>query len=75
MTRFKASSVTKGSSQILSVEYCETLVLTPAASSIRLLVATFLENDPDLFHLDEKQGFVQSDHDTEMFMCLPPGCD
>lgn len=72
VTRPKARMVAKGFSQIPGVDFDGTYAPTPAASSIRLLVATSLENDLDLFHLDAEQAFVQSDVDTETFMRIPP---
>ena len=74
VTKAKARLVAKGFSQKPGVDYDETFAPTPASPSIRLLVATAVEQDFDLFHFDAEQAFVQSDLDNEIYMRLPPGC-
>ena len=73
VTKPKARLVAKVFSQIPGVDYQETFAPTPAASSIKLLVATAVDLDLGLFHLDAEQAFVQSELDTDIFMRLPSG--
>ena len=64
VTEPKARLVAKGFSQIPGVDYHETFAPTPSASSIKLLVATAIDLDLGLFHLDAEQAFVQSKLDS-----------
>ena len=63
----------KGFSQNLGVDYDEMFALTPASPSIRLLVATAVEQDFDLFYFDAEQASVQSDLATRFTCDFPPG--
>ena len=70
----KARLVARGFSQVHTVGYSETYALTPAASSVKLLVAIAVKNDWELRQLDVKQAFIQADLDFNVFMKLPDGC-
>ena len=52
----------------------ETYAPTPAASSVKLLVAIAVKNDWELRQLDVKQAFIQAELDFNVFMKLPDGC-
>ena len=52
----------------------ETYAPTPAASSVKLLVAIAVKNDWELRQLDVKQAFMQADLDFNVFSELPDGC-
>ena len=66
--------VAKGFSQKLGIDYDETFAPTPHASSIRLLLATAVQEDLDILHFDAEQAFIQSNLEEEIYMRLPPGC-
>ena len=70
----KARLVGRGFSQVHTVDFFETYVPTPAASSAKLLVANAVKNDRELRRLDVKQAFIQADLDFNVFMKLPDGC-
>ena len=73
VTKAKARLVAKGFSQKPGVDYDETFVPTPASPSIRLIVATAVEQDFDIFYFDAEQAFVQSNLDNEITCDVPPG--
>ena len=50
--------------------FLEAYAPTPAASSVKLLVAIAVENDWELRQLDVKQAFIQADLDFNVFMKL-----
>ncbi|CAM9346201.1 unnamed protein product [Ascophyllum nodosum] len=70
----KARLVARGFSQVHTVDFLETYAPTPAASSVKLLVAIAVKNDWELRQLDVKQAFIQADLDFNVFMKLPDGC-
>ena len=71
----KARLVARGFSQVHTVDFLETYVPTPAASSVKLLVAIAVKNDWDLRQLVVKQAFIQAGLDYyNVFMKLPGGC-
>ena len=70
----KARLVARGFSQVHTVDFLETYAPTPAASSVKLLVAVAVENDWELRQLDVKQAFIQTDLNFNVFMKLPDGC-
>ena len=70
----KARLVARGFSQVHTVHFLETYAPTPAASSVKLLVAIAVKNDWELRQLDVKQAFIQADLDFNVFMKLPDGC-
>ena len=70
-----ARLVARGFSQVHTVDFLETYAPTPAASSVKLLVAIAVKNDWDLQQLVVKQAFIQADLDCyNIFMKLPDGC-
>ena len=70
----KARLVARGFSQVHTVDFLETYAPTPAASSVKLLVAIAVKNDWELRPLDVKQAFILADLDFNVFMKLPGGC-
>ena len=70
----KARLVAKGFSQKLGIDYDETFAPTPHASSIRLLLATAVQEDLDILHFDAEQAFIESKLEENIYMRLPPGC-
>ena len=70
----KARLVARGFSQVYTVDFLENYAPTPAASSVKPLVATAVKNDWELRQLDVKQAFIQADSDFNVFMKLPKGC-
>ena len=70
----KARQAGRGFSQVHTVGFLETYAPTPAASSVKLLVAIAVKNDWELRQLDVKQAFIQADLDFNVFMKLPDGC-
>ena len=70
----KSSLVARGFSQVHIVYFLETYAPTPAASSVKLLVAIAVKNDWELRQLDVKQAFIQTDLDFNVFMKLLDGC-
>ena len=66
--------VAKGFSQTPVIDFQETFSPTPTAALIRLLVATVVMLDQELFHLDAEQAYVQSKLNEDIYMKLPPGC-
>ena len=70
----KARLVARGVSQVHTVDFLETYVPTPAASSVKLLVAIAVKNAWELRQLDVKQAFIQADLNFNVFMKLPLGC-
>ena len=70
----KARLAARGFSQVHAVDFFETYAPTPAASSVKLLVAIAVKNDWELRQLDVKQAFIQADLDFNVFMKLPDGC-
>ena len=69
----KARLVARGFSQVHTVGFLDTYAPTPAASSVKLLVAIAVKNDWELRQLDVKQAFIQADLDFNVFMKLPDG--
>ena len=61
-------------SQVHTVDFLETYALTPAASSVKLLVAIAVKNDWELRQLDVKQASIQADLDFNVSIQLPVGC-
>ena len=59
----KARLVAKGFSEVHTIGFLETYAPTPAASSVKLLVAIAVKNDWELRQLDVKQAFIQADLD------------
>ena len=59
----KARLVARGFSQVHTVDFLETYAPTPAASSVKLLVAIAVKNDWELRQLGIKQAFIQADLD------------
>ena len=72
--RGAARLVARDLSQVHTVDFLETYAPTPAASSLKLLVAIAVKNDWELRQLDVKQAFIQIDLDFNVFMKLPNGC-
>ena len=71
----KARLVARGFSQVHTVDFLETYAPTPAASSVKLLVAIAVKNDWDLQQLVVKQAFIQAGLDYyNVFMKLHDGC-
>ena len=70
----KTRLVARGFSQVHTVDLLETYAPTPAASSVKLLVALAVKNDWELRQLDVKQAFNQADLDFNLFMKRPDGC-
>ena len=70
----KASLVARGFGQVHTVDFLETRAPTPAASSVKLLVAIAVKNDRELRQLDVKQAFIQANLDFNVFMKLPDDC-
>ena len=70
----KARLVARGFSQVHTVDFLETYAPTPAASSVKLLVAIAVKNNWGLRQLDVKQAFIQADLDFNVFMKLRDGC-
>ena len=64
----KARLVARGFSQVHIVDFLETYTPTPAASSVKLLVAIAVKNDWELRQLDVKQAFIQADLDFNAFI-------
>ena len=56
----KARLVARGFSQVHTVDFLEAYAPTPAASSVKLLVAVAVENDWELRQLDVKQAFIKA---------------
>ena len=70
----KARLVPRGFSQVHTVDFLKTNAPTPAACSVKLLVAIAVKNDWELRQLDVKQAFIQADLDINVLMKLPDGC-
>ena len=70
----KARLVARGFSQVHTVDFLETYAPTPAASSVKLLVAVAVENDWELRQLDVKQAFIKANLGFYVFIKLPDGC-
>ena len=70
----KARLVARGFSQVHTVDFMETYTPTPAASSVKCLVAVAVENNWQLRKVDVKQTFFQVDLDFNVFMKLLDGC-
>ena len=73
ITKAKARLVARGFGQQLGVDYFNTFAPTPTASSIKVALATAVQNDWPLYHFDVKQDFVQAKLDTDVYMKLPYG--
>ena len=69
----KTRLVARGFSQVHTVDFLETYAPTPAASSVKLLVATAVKNDWELRQVDVKQASIQADLDFNVFLELPDG--
>ena len=74
IVKSKARLVARGFSQMHTADFLETYAPTPAASSVKLLVAIAVKNDWQLRQLDVKQAFIQADLDFNVFIKLPDGC-
>ena len=70
----KARLVARGLSQVHTVGFLETFAPTPAASSVKLLVAIATKKDWELRQLDVKRAFIQADLDFNLFVKLPDEC-
>ena len=70
----KARLVGRGFSRVHTVDFLETYAPTPAASSVKLLVAIAVKNDWEVRQLDVKQAFIQADLDFNVFKKIPDGC-
>ena len=70
----KARLVARGFSQVHTVDFLKTYAPTPAAFSVKLLVAIAVKNDWELRQLHVKQSFMQADLDFNVSMKLPDGC-
>ena len=70
----KARLFARGFSQVHTVNFLEANAPTPAASSVKLLVAIAVKNGWELRQLDVKQAFIQADLDFNVLMKLPDGC-
>ena len=55
----KARLAARGFSQVYTVDFLEIYAPTPAASSVKRLVAVAVENDWELRQLDVKQAFIE----------------
>ena len=73
ITRAKARLVARGFGQQLSVDYFNTLAPTPTVSSIKVALATAVQNDRPLYPFDVKQAFVQEKLDIDVYIKLPYG--
>jgi len=69
--KYKCRLVAKGFRQVKGLHYQETFSPTPAAASIRLVLATAAVEDRELRHLDVEQAFLQADIDEEVYIELP----
>ena len=74
IVKSKARLVARGFSQVHTVDFLEIYAPTPAASSVKLLVAIAAKNDWELRQLDVKQASIPADLDFNVFMKLPDGC-
>ncbi|CAN0430385.1 unnamed protein product [Discosporangium mesarthrocarpum] len=72
VTRAKARLVEKGYNQKLGVDYFETFVPTPTASTVRLLTAVANEQRLELIHFDAEQAFLHAELDEEVFVRFFP---
>ena len=72
--RAKTRMVGMGYRQVEGVDCFETFASTASATSNRLVAAMACKLDWDLMHLDVDQAFIQSELDTDIYLCLPPGC-
>jgi len=70
----KARLVARGSCQVQTVNILDMYALTPAASSVMLLVAINVENNWEPRQLDLKQAFIHADLDFNVNMKLTNGC-
>ena len=71
----KARLVTRGFSQVNTLDFLETYAPTPTRpSSVKLLVAIVVKNDWELGHLDLNQAFIQVDLNFTVFTKLHGGC-
>ena len=64
----KARLVARGFSQVQTVDFLEAYAPTPAASSVKPLVAVAVEHNWELRQLAVKQAFTQIDLGFNVFM-------
>ena len=70
MEKYKCRLVAKGFRQVKGLHYQKTFFPTPAAASIRLVLATAAVEDRELRHLDVWQAFLQVDIDEVVYIEL-----
>ena len=73
IVKLKARLVARGFSEVHTVDFLEIYAPTPAASSLKLLVAIAVKHNRELRQLDVKQAFIQADLGFNVFMKIPDG--
>ena len=56
------------------VDYLQTSAPTPAAASVKIVMAVANELKYKVYHLDVAQAFTKADLDCVVYMKLPGGC-
>ena len=71
VNKYKCRFVAKGFWEVEGVHYTEKYSPTPAAASIRMLLAMAAAKDGKLRHFDAEQAFLKADIDEEIYIEIP----
>ena len=74
IVKTKARLVAQGFMQREGVDFFETSAPTPAAASVRVVLAVANELELPVYHMDTAQAFTQAELDCTVYMRLPQGC-
>src|SRR3954465_3472888 len=73
VTIYKARLVAKGFRQVQGVDYDETFSPVAMFKSIRILLAIAVFHDYEIWQMDVKDAFLNSNIDEELYMMQPEG--
>ena len=74
ITKTKARLVAKGFMQREGVNYNQTAAPTPAAASVKTVLAVANQTGFTIYHLDVKQAYIKAKLDCKIVIKRPGGC-
>ena len=74
IVKAKARLVAQGFMQREGLDFYQTSAPTPAATSVRIVLAVANELGYPVHHFDTAQAFTQAKLDCTVYMKLPQGC-